>query len=78
MAPETPVGSVSLRCKKKVMRALDIIGETEGIDQRSLDEYGMLFARSSSLTGIHVQAMAALFGWATPDEDELSAAGAAC
>jgi len=60
------------------MRALDIIGETEGIDQRSLEEYGMLFSRSSSLIPTHVQAMAALFGWATPDKDKLSAAGATC
>jgi len=51
------------------MRALNIIGETEGIDQQSLDKYGKLFTSSSSLLHTHVQAMAALFGWATPDED---------
>jgi len=26
------------------MRALDIIGETEGIDEQSLDEYNKLFS----------------------------------
>uniref|UniRef100_K4AI77 Uncharacterized protein n=1 Tax=Setaria italica TaxID=4555 RepID=K4AI77_SETIT len=68
-----PVGNTaSSRNKKKVMRALDIIGETEGIDQHALDEYGKLFTRSSSITASHVQAPAALFGWATPVEEELA------
>jgi hypothetical protein len=44
---------------------LDIIGEMVGIDQQSLEEYNKLFAQSSSLSAIHVQVMAALFGWAT-------------
>ena len=52
------------------MRALNIIGETKGIDQEALDRYDKLFANSGSLPGTHVQAMAALFRWATPDEEE--------
>jgi len=35
-----------------------------------LDRYDKLFANSGSLPGTHVQAMAALFRWATPDEEE--------
>jgi hypothetical protein len=50
------------RSKKKVMLALDIIGETEGIDQQSLDKYSKLFTSASSLADTHVQAMSALFG----------------
>jgi hypothetical protein len=44
------------------MLALDIIGETEGIDQQSLDKYSKLFTSASSLADTHVQAMSALFG----------------
>lgn len=55
------------------MRALNFIGETEGIDQEALDKYNKLFANSSSLADTHVQAMAAFFGWATPDEEEADA-----
>uniref|UniRef100_K3ZDB9 DUF4283 domain-containing protein n=1 Tax=Setaria italica TaxID=4555 RepID=K3ZDB9_SETIT len=62
MEPELVGNSASSRNKKKVMRALDIIGETEGIDQQALDEYSKLFTQSSSLTASHVQALAALFG----------------
>jgi len=76
--PELPTGGATSKYKKKVMRALDIIGETEGIDEQSLDEYSKLFSQSSWLPDTHVQAMAALFGWVTPDEEELSAAGAVC
>lgn len=53
------------------MQALNIIGQNEGIDQQALDEYGTIFTQSSTLAATHVQAMAALFGWATPDEAEL-------
>jgi hypothetical protein len=73
-----PTGGATSKYKKKVMRALDIIGETEGIDEQSHDEYSKLFSQSSWLPDTHVQAMAALFGWVTPDEEELSAAGAVC
>jgi len=54
------------------MRVLDIIGETEGIDQQSLEKYSKLFTATSSLTYTHVHAMSALFGWAAPDEEELA------
>ena len=58
------------------MRALDIIGETEGIDEQSLDEYSKLFSQSSWLPDTHVQAMAALFGWATQEDIEEMVAAA--
>jgi len=54
------------------MRTLGIIGQAEGIDQRSLEEYSKLFTSSCALVSTHVQAMAALFGWATLDEEELA------
>lgn len=42
--PELPTGGATSKYKKKVMIALDIIGETEGIDEQSLDEYSKLFS----------------------------------
>jgi len=62
IAPETPCGALHSRSKKKVMRALDIIGETEGIDQQSVEKYSKLFTAASSLTYTHVHAMSGLFG----------------
>ena len=56
-----------------MMRALDLIGETEGIDQQSLEEYSRLFSSSCKLPDTYVMALAALFGWAAPDEEELEA-----
>lgn len=62
----------STRSKKKVMRALGILGENEGISQQALDEYSKMFTgTSSSLVYSHSQALAALFGWAVPEEDAL-------
>lgn len=59
------------RSKKKVMRALNIIGPTEGIDQKSSEEYSKMFTTTSSFqSDIHVKALAALFGWATPEDSE--------
>ena len=71
-APETPNTNIPSRQKRMVMRALGIIGQAEGIDQRSLEEYSKLFTSSCALVSTHVQAMAALFGCATPDEEELA------
>ena len=70
MEPDTPGGGASLRTKKKVMRALDIIGETAGIDQQSLERYSKLFTGLARLPNSQVVALSALFGWATPDEEE--------
>ena len=70
MEPDTPGGGASLRTKKKVMRALDLIGETAGIDQQSLEEYSKHFTGSARLPNNQVVALSALFGWATPDEEE--------
>jgi len=53
------------------MRALDLIGESEGITPEALDEYGKLFTPSCSLVSSQSQALAAQFGWTVPDEDEL-------
>jgi len=50
------------------MRALNIIEENEGIGQESLDEYSNLFGQC--LPDSHVQALAALFGWAIPEDEE--------
>lgn len=47
------------------MRALDILGESEGINQQAQDEYAKLFKHP--LADSHVQALAALFNWSVPD-----------
>jgi hypothetical protein len=52
--------------RKKVMRALDIIGENEGIDQQAQDEYAKLFGQP--LSDSHLQALTALFNWSLPDD----------
>jgi hypothetical protein len=53
------------RTKKKAMRALDILDETEGISQQAQDDYAKLFRHP--LSDSHVQALAALFNWSLPD-----------
>jgi hypothetical protein len=50
--------------KKKIMRALQVIDESEGISQEALDNYCRLFEQP--LPPSHVQALAALFGWTPP------------
>jgi len=55
---------------KTVMRALDLIEDSAGIDQQSLEEYCKLFTGSASLPDIHVQALAALFDWVAPVDEE--------
>jgi hypothetical protein len=54
------------RCKKRVMRTLEVIREHEGINSAALDEYAKLF--SQTLSESHLFALACLFGWRTPDE----------
>jgi len=49
MEPAAPGSGAKSRTKKKVMRALNIIGETAGIDQQSLEEYNKLFTGSARL-----------------------------
>lgn len=61
-----PSAGFTTRNKKKVMRALHVIKESEGISQETLGQYGKLF--SQPLPSSHVQALAALFGWATPED----------
>ena len=73
MEPAIPGGGgATSRTKKKVMRALDIIGEMAGIDQQSLEEYSRLFSGSARLPDSQALALSALFGWAAPDEEELA------
>jgi hypothetical protein len=65
---ETPRRSNDLerRTRKKVVRALDIIDENEGIDQQARDEYAKLFGHK--LSDSHLQALTALFNWSLPDD----------
>jgi len=70
MEPDTPGGGAPSRAKKKVMRALNLIGETAGIDQQSLEEYSKFFTGSGWLPDNQVLALSALFGWAAPDVEE--------
>jgi hypothetical protein len=48
------------------MRALHVIKESEGFSHEALDDYGKPFGQP--LPNSHVQALAALFGWATPED----------
>lgn len=59
--PETLGGGAPSRSKKKVMRALNVIGPTDGIDQQSLEEYNKLFTRSSYLSDTHMKAIGCSF-----------------
>ena len=70
MQPDSNGGGAPSRTMKTVMRALDLIGDSAGIDQQSLEEYCKLFTGSASLLDIHVQALAALFGWVAPVDEE--------
>jgi hypothetical protein len=45
MELDTPAGGASTRTKKKVMRALDLIGETAGIDQHKFRRVQQVFHR---------------------------------
>ena len=54
------------RATRKIMRAVGIITNNNGMDQRALDEYANLF--KTPLPGSHIKALAALFGW-QPSED---------
>jgi len=51
------------------MRSPDIISEQEGIDQQALEEYAKFFTQP--LSASHIQALAALFGWSSLDEEVL-------
>jgi hypothetical protein len=53
------------RATKKIMKAVGIIADNVGIDQRAQEEYVDLF--KTSLSNNHVKALAALFGWQLPD-----------
>lgn len=54
------------RSKKKVMRSLEIIGEQDGIDQQTQDDYAKIFGQP--LSDLHLQALAALFKWSIPED----------
>jgi hypothetical protein len=56
------------RSKKQAMVALNIIEDNEGFRRQALDDYAKLF--NHTLSRSHVQALAALFGWAIPDNLE--------
>lgn len=52
---------------KRAMRSLGIIDdEQEHINQKAMNDYAKMFEQPLSVA--HVQALAALFGWAPPDE----------
>lgn len=51
--------------RKTVIRSLNLAMEQEHVDQRILNDYAKLF--SHPLSTSHIQALAALFGWAVPE-----------
>lgn len=57
------------RSTKKAMRALCIIFEAEGISQETIEIYARLLKHP--LSQVQVEALAALFGWATPSDLEV-------
>ena len=65
-AVEFQLGDLETRARKKVMRALDIIGENEGITPQAQDEYAKLFGHRPSAS--HIQATTALFSWSLPED----------
>ena len=54
------------KASRKAMRALCIINESDKITSDAIMEYALLFQRP--LIQSHVDALAALFGWSTPEE----------
>jgi hypothetical protein len=60
-APSTAVRKIRV----DIARTLGILADQEGLAQEALDEYGRLF--SKPLSQDHVAALAALFGWAIPE-----------
>ena len=60
-APSTAVRKIRV----DIARTLGIWADQEGLAQEALDEYGRLF--SKPLSQDHVAALAALFGWAIPE-----------
>jgi hypothetical protein len=54
------------KASKKAMRALRIINESDKITSDAIMEYALLFKRP--LIQSHVDALAALFGWSTPED----------
>jgi hypothetical protein len=64
VAAEFKASDLTTRTKKRVMKALDIIGENGSIDQQAEEEYARLF--SEPLSDQHVQALATLFRWTLP------------
>lgn len=48
------------------MKAVNIIEENEGLDQRALDEYAKLFKHD--LSNSHIKALPALFGRVPPED----------
>jgi hypothetical protein len=47
------------------MRSLGLVNDKVQINQQALDDYAKVF--SQPLTQVHIQALAALFGWAPAD-----------
>jgi hypothetical protein len=54
------------RATKKIMKAVGIIAENEGIDQRAQEEYAILL--KTTMSENHIKALAALFGWQPPED----------
>jgi hypothetical protein len=54
------------KASRKAMRALRIINESDKITSDAIMEYALLFKRP--LIQSHVDALAALFGWSTPED----------
>jgi hypothetical protein len=66
---EFQMGEMARRSTKKVMKTLNIIGESDGVNQQVQEQHSKIF--SEPLSSSHLQALAALFGWSSLDSNGL-------
>jgi hypothetical protein len=64
MGVEFQPADMTARSKKKAMKVLKVIPENGSIDHQAEEDYKKLF--SEPLSDMHMQALAALFGWPYP------------
>jgi hypothetical protein len=65
--PYSP-GLIITEAQKKVIRSLGLTAKEEAIDQKAQDNYFKLF--EGQLTGSHLAALAAIFGWQAEHFDD--------
>jgi hypothetical protein len=64
MGAEFDIHDLRLRFTQKIMKALKLIKDGEGISQQARNDYEKVFSETLSLA--HIEALAALIGWSMP------------